>query len=113
MGQPTHCYDSSMIDGSIILSEEKTSETFLNLLDQEINLSGKNLVFRDSKNIINLAGIIGGKKTSCNIKTKDVIVESAYFNPESIIGKSVKYNINSEAAHKFEEGRPFDARESS
>ena len=62
MGQPTHCYDSSMIDGSIILSEEKTSETFLNLLDQEINLSGKNLVFRDSKNIINLAGIIGGKK---------------------------------------------------
>ena len=104
MGQPTHCYDSSMIDGSIILSEEKTSETFLNLLDQEINLSGKNLVFRDSKNIINLAGIIGGKKTSCNIKTKDVIVESAYFNPESIIGKSVKYNINSEAAHKFERG---------
>ena len=104
MGQPTHCYDSSMIDGSIILSEEKTNETFLNLLDQEINLSGKNLVFRDSKNIINLAGIIGGKKTSCNIKTKDVIVESAYFNPESIIGKSVKYNINSEAAHKFERG---------
>ena len=104
MGQPTHCYDSSMIDGSITLSEEKTNETFLNLLDQEIDLSGKNLVFRDSKNIINLAGIIGGKKTSCNSKTKDVIVESAYFNPESIIGRSVKYNINSEAAHKFERG---------
>lgn len=104
MGQPTHCYDYSKIDGSIILSEEKTNENFLTLLDQEINLNGKNLIFRDSKNIINLAGIIGGKKTSCNIKTKDVIVESAYFNPESIIGKSVKYNINSEAAHKFERG---------
>ncbi len=104
MGQPTHCYDSSKIDGPIILSQEKINESFLTLLDQEINLNEENLIFRDNKDIINLAGIIGGKRTSCNIKTKDVIVESAYFNPESIIGKSVKYNINSEAAHKFERG---------
>ena len=59
MGQPTHLWFFN-IDGSIILSEEKL-RNFLNLFDQEINLSGKNLVFRDSKNIINLAGIIGGK----------------------------------------------------
>ena len=104
MGQPTHCYDSSKIDGPIILSQEKINERFLTLLDQEINLNEENLIFRDNKDIINLAGIIGGKRTSCNIKTKDVIVESAYFNPESIIGKSVKYNIISEAAHKFERG---------
>ena len=104
MGQPTHCYDSSKIDGPIILSQEKINERFLTLLDQEINLNEENLIFRDNKDIINLAGIIGGKRTSCNIKTKDVIVESAHFNPESIIGKSVKYNIISEAAHKFERG---------
>ena len=49
---------------------KKKLAKLLNLLDQEIN-SGKNLVFRDSKNIINLAGIIGGKlhvilKQRCN-----------------------------------------------
>jgi len=104
MGQPTHCYDLEMIDGSITLSKENTNENFMTLLDQEIPLKGSNLIFRDNKNIINLAGIIGGKKTSCGSQTKSVIVESAYFNPESIIGKSIKYNINSEAAHKFERG---------
>ena len=104
MGQPTHCYDSEKIDGSITLSKENTNENFLTLLDQEISLKGSSLIFRDNKNIINLAGIIGGKKTSCGTQTKNVIVESAYFNPESIIGKSIKYNINSEAAHKFERG---------
>lgn len=104
MGQPTHCYDSEKIDGSITLSKENTNENFMTLLDQEIPLRGSSLIFRDNKNIINLAGIIGGKKTSCGSQTKNVIVESAYFNPESIIGKSIKYNINSEAAHKFERG---------
>jgi len=104
MGQPTHCYDSEKIDGSITLSKENTNENFLTLLDQDISLKGSSLIFRDNKNIINLAGIIGGKKTSCGSQTKNVIVESAYFNPESIIGKSIKYNINSEAAHKFERG---------
>tara|TARA_B100001769_G_scaffold139762_1_gene109382 strand:+ start:6076 stop:7980 length:1905 start_codon:yes stop_codon:yes gene_type:complete len=104
IGQPTHCYDANMINGSITLSEEKINQKFLSLLDQEICLNEPSLIFRDDKDIINLAGIIGGKKTSCTSQTKNVIVESAYFNPESIIGKSTKYNINSEAAHKFERG---------
>ena len=104
IGQPTHCYDAKMINGSITLSEEKINKNFLTLLDQEISLNESNLIFRDDKDIINLAGIIGGKKTSCTSQTKNVIVESAYFNPESITGKSTKYNINSEAAHKFERG---------
>ena len=104
IGQPTHCYDANMINGSITLSKEKINKNFLSLLDQEICLNETSLIFRDDKDIINLAGIIGGKKTSCTLQTKNVIVESAYFNPESIIGKATKYNINSEAAHKFERG---------
>ena len=44
------------------------------------------------------------KKQHAIIKQKSVMLESAYFNPKSIIGKSIKYNINSEAAHKFEKG---------
>jgi phenylalanyl-tRNA synthetase beta chain len=47
---------------------------------------------------------MGDKNTSCSIDTKSVIVECAHFNPEEIIGKSVKYDIKSDAAHKFERG---------
>ena len=44
------------------------------------------------------------KSTSCTSKTREVIIECAYFNPEIIIGKSIKYDIKSDAAHKFERG---------
>jgi phenylalanyl-tRNA synthetase beta chain len=54
--------------------------------------------------VINLAGVVGGKSTSCSAHTKTVIVECAFFQPEAIIGKSVKYDIQSEASHKFERG---------
>ena len=47
---------------------------------------------------------MGGKSTACSEQTKTVLVECAYFKPEAIIGKSIKYDINSEASHKFERG---------
>ena len=52
--------------------------------------------------VINLAGVVGGKATSCSRDTKTVNVECAFFKPEAIIGKSVKYDIQSEASYKFE-----------
>ena len=58
----------------------------------------------DDKKLINLAGVIGSKDTACDVSTKSVIIECAYFNPEAIVGKSVKYDLNSDAAYKFERG---------
>ena len=61
------------------------------------------MVFYDKDNeVINLAGIVGGLNSACDKNTKSVIVECAYFNPEAIIGKSLKYDISSDAAYKFE-----------
>ena len=103
-GQPTHCYDASTMSGKILFHEIDKNEEFETLLDKKITLSGKNSVFSLNDNIINLAGIVGGKSTSCSTNTKTVIVECAFFQPEAIIGKSVKYDIQSEASHKFERG---------
>lgn len=104
-GQPTHCYDAKKINGKISLSYHEGDCELDTLLGKKIKLSGKNLVFLDEKNkIINLAGVVGDKSTSCSHKTRSVIVECANFNPVDIIGKNVKYDINSEAAHKFERG---------
>ena len=103
-GQPTHCYDASSMMGKLLFHEIEADEEFLTLLDKKITLTGKNSVFSLNDNVINLAGVVGGKSTSCSINTKTVIVECAFFQPEAIIGKSVKYGIQSEASHKFERG---------
>ena len=105
MGQPTHCYDAKEITDFISLEMIKGEHNFDSLLGKRIELTDENLVFIDgNNNIINLAGVMGGINTSCSTNTKSVIVECAYFNPEVIIGKSIKYDINSDAAHKFERG---------
>jgi phenylalanyl-tRNA synthetase beta chain len=102
-GQPTHCYDSSVVKAPLTLDILKKETEFETLLDKKINISEGDLVFFDNDNeIINLAGVVGGKNTACNKNTKSVIIECAHFNPEVIIGKSLKHDISSDAAYKFE-----------
>ena len=111
-GQPTHCYDSSKIIAPITLCYSEEDLEFDSLLDKKIKIQEGDLVFKDkSNNIINIAGVIGDKSTSCKNDTKSVIVECAHFNPETIIGKSIKYDINSEAAYKFERDTDPDSHE--
>ncbi len=104
IGQPTHCYDFEKINGKLVLEEINEDKKFVNLLNDEMNLNGKNYIFSMKSKPINLAGIMGGNSTACSYETKSALIESAYFRPEFIIGKTVKYNINSEAAYKFERG---------
>ena len=102
-GQPTHCYDAKKIQNfSLEIIEE--DKKFHTLLGKEIVLKGKNLVFLQDGEVINLAGVMGDLNTSCSTNTKSVIVECAHFNSEEIIGKTVKFDIKSDAAHKFERG---------
>jgi phenylalanyl-tRNA synthetase beta chain len=103
-GQPTHCYDRDKINRKLTFVNRTSNENFKTLLDTEVQLEGNNCVFVLGEDVINLAGVIGGKNTACSSDTKKILVECAFFNPESVIGKSIKYNINSDAAHKFERG---------
>ena len=101
-GQPTHCYDANKINGKLVFQELDSDQEFITLLGKKIKLTNKNPVFLLNDKVINLAGVIGGIETSCSADTKTVLVECAFFKPEAIIGKSVKYDIQSEASHKFE-----------
>ncbi len=103
-GQPTHCYDAKKIKNEVQLKKINSKTSFNTLIDKEINLTNENLVFCIDDEVINLAGVMGGKSTSCSGSTTEVIVECAYFKPESIIGKSLKYDLQSDAAYKFERG---------
>lgn len=102
-GQPTHCYDFSKLGNKLKLGFTDRKISFNTLLDKTIELEENEMVFFDRNNkVINLAGVIGGSDTACDKSTKSVIVECAHFSPEIIIGKSVLYDIKSDASHKFE-----------
>lgn len=102
-GQPTHCYDSSKINEPIRLDFLDKDSKFDTLLGKVIDIKKNDLVFFDRFNeVINLAGVVGSNNTSCSKNTKSIIVECAHFDSELIMGKSVRYGINSDAAHKFE-----------
>jgi phenylalanyl-tRNA synthetase beta chain len=111
LGQPTHCFDKKSIKNKLIFENKECNNTFKTLLGSEVTLKNRNCVFTMDGEIISLAGVMGGKSTACSLETKKVLVECAYFNPESIIGKSIKYNLVSDAAHKFERGVDIASQE--
>ena len=104
IGQPTHCYEFERIRDGFNLTSTAEASLFKTLLGKEIKLDRNENVFMKDNEIINLAGIMGGETTKCSNSSTTVLVECAYFNPDMIIGKSVKYDLLSEAAYKFERG---------
>ena len=110
-GQPTHCFDAQKITEKLIFEEKFCNSSFETLLGTSVSLTDKNCVFICNNEIVSLAGVMGGKSTKCSKETKKVLIECAYFEPESIIGKSIKYNLNSDAAHKFERGVDISCQE--
>ena len=103
-GQPTHAYDYSKLNNELIFKKTKKSKVFKTLLGKNIKLNELNYVFEMDGEIINLAGVVGGASTCCSTSTRQVLLECAYFKPEAIIGKATKYDVISDASHKFERG---------
>ena len=111
LGQPTHCYDRDSIKSKLTFENKLLNTSFKTLLNNEINLEGENCVFSINNEVISLAGVMGGASSACSSNTKTALIECAYFNPESIIGKSIKYNLFSDAAYKFERGVDIASQE--
>lgn len=111
LGQPTHCYDANTIKNDITFKNTTCNEPFKSLLGSDINLVDDNYVFCVDDKIISLAGVMGGISTACSKHTSKVLIECAFFIPEAVIGKSIKYNLNSDAAYKFERGVDIRAQE--
>ena len=104
IGQPTHCYDYSKVKDGISLHVLENSQNFHTVTGKEIELHQGEHVFMKDREIINFAGVMGGESTKCSTSTKTAIVECAYFNPDMIMGKSIKYDLISDASYKFERG---------
>ena len=100
--KPMHAYDADLISEYLEARFANATETMTTLDNKELNLDEKTLVIADSKNVLGLAGIKGGKHSGISPETKNVIVESANFNPVLIRKTSQKYNLKTDASKRFE-----------
>ena len=105
LGQPLHAFTYEQIKGStIIVGEAKDKETITLLNDEQMALNSGNLVIADSEKPIALAGIMGGKYSSIDPGTQNIIIESAYFNPVSIRKTAFSLALRTESSQRFEKG---------
>ena len=107
-GQPMHAYDADKISGDISVRYAKQNESFKALDGIEYQLTSDNIVISDSKKIISLAGIIGSQDSAVTKKTKNIIIESAFFNPKLLANKARKLKLQTESSHRFERGVDFE-----
>jgi len=112
MGQPLHPFNYHLIkDGQIIVRRAKKGESLITLDGVERKLSEDMLVIADAERAVALAGIMGGEETQVGPHTKDILLESAYFNPSSVRQTSKKLGLGTEASFRFEKGvDPFGVK---
>ena len=104
LNRPLHAYDADKIDGEIIVRDSKEGEDFEALDKKKYKLKKGMCVIADKSSILGLGGIIGGTKTSTELETKNILLESAYFLPSSIRKTARELAINTDAKYRFERG---------
>jgi len=104
LNRPLHAYDADKINKEIIVRNSKEGEIFEGLDNKKYKLKKDMCVISDKAGILGLGGIIGGTTTSTEFKTKNILLEAAYFNPESIRKTARALNINTDAKYRFERG---------
>ena len=110
MGHPTHVFDLDLLEGGkIIVRRAREGETLKTLDGVERKLSGEDLVIADARKPVALAGVMGGFDTMITDKTRNVLIESAWFDPPTIRKTSRRHGMHTDASHRFERGANFDA----
>ena len=104
MAQPMHCFDADQINGDIIVRMAKTGEKFTDLFDNEHELTDTDMVIADASGILALAGVIGGKRGSFTENTKNIILESAYFDSVSVRKTAKRLGVSTDSSYRYERG---------
>jgi len=104
INRPLHAYDADKIDKGIIVRNSKSGEEFTALDNKNYKLDDGMCVISDNRGVLGLGGIIGGTRSGTELDTKNVLLESAYFDPRSIRKTAKKLNIDTDAKFRFERG---------
>lgn len=105
VGQPLHAFDFAKLKGQRIVVRRAAEGEHLKTLDGvDRKLDNTMLVIADAERPVALAGIMGGEDSEISQRTTDVLIESAYFSPDSVRQTARKLGMDTEASRRFERG---------
>jgi phenylalanyl-tRNA synthetase beta chain len=108
-GQPMHAFDLAKLSGAIQVRYAQPEERMQLLNGSQIDLESDMLLIADASKPLALAGIMGGMDSGVTEGTIDIFLESAFFSPDTISGKSFRLGFSSDSAHRFERGVDYAA----
>ena len=104
-GQPLHCFDADKVKGGKVVVQTLAEGTsFVTLDGVERKLNENDLMICNAEEAMCLAGVFGGLESGTTEETKNVFIESAYFNPTSIRKSARRHGLNTDASFRFERG---------
>ena len=110
MGKPTHVFDMDLLEGGkIIVRKARAGEKLKTLDGVERKLTTEDLVVCDAKKPVGLAGVMGGYDTMITEKTRNILIESAWWDPGIVRKMSRRHGIHTDASHRFERGADFES----
>src|SRR5277367_5077066 len=110
MGKPTHVFDMDLLEGGkIIVRKARNGETLKTLDGVERRLTPEDLVVCDAKKPVGLAGVMGGYDTMITEKTRNIVIESAWWDPGIVRKMARRHGLHTDASHRFERGADFES----
>src|SRR3984957_6445296 len=110
IGKPTHVFDMDLLEGGkIVVRKARAGETLKTLDGVERKLTSEDLVVCDAKKPVGLAGVMGGYDTMITEKTRNVAIESAWWDPGIVRKMSRRHGLHTDASHRFERGADFES----
>src|SRR5215470_15886137 len=110
MGKPTHVFDLDLLEGGrIVVRRARDGEKLKTLDGVERKLSTEDLVVADAQKPVGLAGVMGGFDTMITEKTRNILIESAWWDPVTIRKVSKRHALHTDASHRFERGADFES----
>ncbi|NQT95736.1 MAG: phenylalanine--tRNA ligase subunit beta [Candidatus Omnitrophica bacterium] len=103
-GQPLHAFDLDKLEGGVTIRNAKDGEKIITIDEVERELRGSMLIIADSRKPVAIAGVMGGKETEVTETTKNILLESAYFDPISIRRTALTLSLASDSSYRFERG---------
>ncbi|MFM2239246.1 MAG: hypothetical protein RJA69_620, partial [Pseudomonadota bacterium] len=104
LGRPSHIFDLDAIHGALQVRWGRAGETLELLNGNTITVDDKVGVIADDRQVESLAGIMGGQATAVSDATRNIYIEAAFWWPESVAGRSRRFNFSTDAGHRFERG---------
>jgi phenylalanyl-tRNA synthetase beta chain len=110
IGKPTHVFDMDLLEGGkLVIRKAKNGEKLKTLDGVMRTLSSEDLVVADAKKPVGLAGVMGGFDTMITDKTRNILIESAWWDPITVRKSSRRHGLHTDASHRFERGADFES----